>query len=161
MCARKAGLNAAHKLVALRIRQIDVGIARRREPEPICASATKMTVATKIARLSTTSGHVAGPCFSALQERIPVSRKHRPRRRIALREGHQHADQPHPIGLLCTRRYRPKGCCATKRRDQVAPPHVCPVRTRLVECRSLALCNRTANRNSHSRASELVRPNVR
>ena len=57
-----------------------------------------------------------------LRERIPERRDLRLRSRIALRKAHQHADQPHPFGLLRTRRDRP---CrrAAEECDELAPPH--------------------------------------
>src|SRR5262249_38395393 len=45
--------------------------------------------------------------------------------RIALGKAHQHADPPHPAGLLRLRRNRPRGRAAEKR-DELAPFH-CPI----------------------------------
>src|SRR5262249_28588549 len=43
--------------------------------------------------------------------------------RIALGESHQHADAPHPIRPLRTRRERPRGCRAAEQPDELAPFH--------------------------------------
>jgi hypothetical protein len=40
--------------------------------------------------------------------------------RIVSRDGHQHADAPHSVGLLCARRERPRGRCAAEKRDELA-----------------------------------------
>src|SRR5215471_19994623 len=42
--------------------------------------------------------------------------------------GHQHADAPHPLALLRTRRERPGDRCAAKQRDEVAAFHELPSR---------------------------------
>src|SRR5216684_8730984 len=42
-------------------------------------------------------------------------------------DGYQHADPPHPLGLLHARRERPRGCRrAAEERDELAPSHVRP-----------------------------------
>jgi hypothetical protein len=43
--------------------------------------------------------------------------------RIALRVKHQHADPPHPLGLLRERGQRPCDRRATKQRDEIASLH--------------------------------------
>ena len=43
--------------------------------------------------------------------------------RVARNKRHQHADAPHPVGLLGPRRKRPRSRRATEKRDEVAPPH--------------------------------------
>src|SRR5262245_19536554 len=43
--------------------------------------------------------------------------------RIALGKAHQHADPPHPAGLLPARRERPDGYTAAKKCDEFPPPH--------------------------------------
>src|SRR5262245_56842134 len=55
-----------------------------------------------------------------LRKRIPESCEPRLRSPIALRVGHQHADQPHPVRLLRARRERPCGRAAEKR-DELPP----------------------------------------
>jgi hypothetical protein len=40
--------------------------------------------------------------------------------------GHQHADAPHAVALLCARRKRPRYGRATEKSDEVAPLHVAP-----------------------------------
>src|SRR5262245_20974853 len=47
----------------------------------------------------------------------------RPSFRIALRPAHQHADLPHPLGLLRARRERPRSRAA-EQRDELAPLQV-------------------------------------
>jgi hypothetical protein len=42
---------------------------------------------------------------------------------IVLGVEHQHADPPHPIGLLCVRRQRPRSRRAAEERDELAAPH--------------------------------------
>ena len=37
--------------------------------------------------------------------------------------GHEHADAPHPLGLLRARRERPRRRRAAEQRDELAPPH--------------------------------------
>jgi hypothetical protein len=44
---------------------------------------------------------------------------------------HQHADPPHPFRLLRLRRERPRDCRAAKKRDEHAPLHAGPPRSRL------------------------------
>ena len=46
--------------------------------------------------------------------------------RVTLGIAHQHADPPHPVGLLRTRRERPSGRRAAQQRDELAPLH-CPM----------------------------------
>src|SRR5260370_37559751 len=58
-----------------------------------------------------------------LGESPPESREPRLRSPIVLRIGHKHADQPHPVRLLRTRDKRPCGGSATKKCDELAPPH--------------------------------------
>src|SRR5262245_38648309 len=58
-----------------------------------------------------------------LRKRTPESCEPRLRSPIALRIGHQHADQPHPVRLLRARRERPRGRRATEQRDELAPLH--------------------------------------
>jgi hypothetical protein len=41
---------------------------------------------------------------------------------IVLGVEHQHADPPHPIGLLCVRRQRPRSRRAAEERDELAAP---------------------------------------
>ena len=43
--------------------------------------------------------------------------------------GHEHADAPHPLGLLRARRERPRGRRAAEKRDELAPLHVPRERT--------------------------------
>ena len=43
--------------------------------------------------------------------------------RVALGEGHQHADAPHAIGLLRARRERPRSRRAAEQRDELAALH--------------------------------------
>ncbi|MGB7013254.1 MAG: hypothetical protein WBD97_23015, partial [Pseudolabrys sp.] len=43
--------------------------------------------------------------------------------RIVLGPIHEHADAPHPLGLLCARRERPRSRCAPEERDEVAAVH--------------------------------------
>src|SRR6516225_3488979 len=52
---------------------------------------------------------------------------------ISRREGHEHPDTTHPLGLLCARRERPRSRRATEQRDEVAPCSV-PHRSRLQSC---------------------------
>ena len=40
---------------------------------------------------------------------------------IALRKCHQRANAPHPLGLLCARRERPRSRRAAEQRDELAP----------------------------------------
>src|SRR5262249_31923960 len=40
---------------------------------------------------------------------------------ISLDRAHQHADAPHALALLRTRRDRPRGCRAAEKRDELAP----------------------------------------
>ena len=42
---------------------------------------------------------------------------------IVGRDIHQHADAPHPAGLLRPRRERPRCCRAANKRNELAPPH--------------------------------------
>src|SRR5262249_35679558 len=58
-----------------------------------------------------------------LRKRTPESCEPRLRSPIALRIGHQHADQPHPVRLLRTRRKRPRNRRAAEHRDERAPFH--------------------------------------
>src|SRR5262245_31959644 len=44
--------------------------------------------------------------------------------RIALVRTQEHADAPHPLGLLRPRRERPRGGRAADERDELTPPHV-------------------------------------
>ena len=46
--------------------------------------------------------------------------------RIISRDAHQHADPPHPLGLLRTRRKWPRDCRAGKKGDESATLHVHP-----------------------------------
>jgi hypothetical protein len=39
------------------------------------------------------------------------------------RSVHEHADAPHPYGLLRARRKRPSGCRAAEQADELAPLH--------------------------------------
>ena len=39
---------------------------------------------------------------------------------------HQHADAPHPLGLLRARRERPCSCRTTQNTEKFPPPHVRP-----------------------------------
>src|SRR5215468_10129897 len=41
--------------------------------------------------------------------------------RVAPRTAHQHADAPHLLGLLRSRRQRPRCCRAAEQRDELAP----------------------------------------
>src|SRR5262249_21614867 len=41
--------------------------------------------------------------------------------RIVFGKRHQHADPPHPVGLLCLRRERPRRCCAADCGQQFPP----------------------------------------
>src|SRR5258708_35957281 len=43
--------------------------------------------------------------------------------RIALGKAHQHADPPHPAGLLRVCRERPRGNRAAEEQYELAPPH--------------------------------------
>ena len=43
--------------------------------------------------------------------------------RIVRGQAHEHADAPHPLGLLRARRERPRGRRAAEKRDELAPPH--------------------------------------
>ena len=43
--------------------------------------------------------------------------------RVALGKRHQHADPPHPLGLLRARGERPRRRRAAEQRDELAPPH--------------------------------------
>jgi hypothetical protein len=43
--------------------------------------------------------------------------------RISLSAAHQHADAPHPLGLLRTRRERPSCRRAAEKHDESAPAH--------------------------------------
>jgi len=43
--------------------------------------------------------------------------------RIVCGAGHQHADAPHPLGLLRARRERPRGHRASEQRDELASLH--------------------------------------
>ena len=43
--------------------------------------------------------------------------------RIIRSEGHEHADAPHPLGLLRPRRERPRGRRAAEQRDELAALH--------------------------------------
>src|SRR5260370_6530529 len=58
-----------------------------------------------------------------LRERTPESCEPRLRNPIALRIGHQHADQPHPARLLPARRERPGRRRAAEQRDELAAFH--------------------------------------
>ena len=40
--------------------------------------------------------------------------------------GHEHADAPHPLGLLRARRDRPRCRRTAEKRDELAPSHCCP-----------------------------------
>ena len=51
----------------------------------------------------------AGLCFRIVRGRV-----------------HEHADAPHPLGLLRARGERPRGRRAAEQRDELAPPHVRP-----------------------------------
>ena len=42
---------------------------------------------------------------------------------ITLETAHQHAEAPHPLGLLRVRRQRPRRRRAAEQRDKLAPPH--------------------------------------
>ena len=44
--------------------------------------------------------------------------------RIVRGRGHEHADAPHPLGLLRARRERPRAAAPPSSRDELAPPHV-------------------------------------
>src|SRR6516162_3691211 len=61
-------------------------------------------------------------CFRPTQvlQRLAERRNARLYLRIALGKAHQHADPPHPVGLLRARRERPSGYCATEKRDELA-----------------------------------------
>src|SRR5262249_54122797 len=43
--------------------------------------------------------------------------------RLGFRITHQHADPPHPLGLLRARRERPGCRRAAEQRDELSPPH--------------------------------------
>src|SRR5260370_27430447 len=59
---------------------------------------------------------------STLFQPLPECREASLRFRIVLGEPHQHADAPHPDGLLRARAKRP-GCRAAEKRDELAPFH--------------------------------------
>src|SRR5262249_53266683 len=67
--------------------------------------------------------HVAA--LSPAQFRQSLRERHDPglRLRIVRSQVHQHADAPHPLWLLRTRRERPPGCRAAEQRDEVTPLH--------------------------------------
>src|SRR6516162_3298798 len=70
--------------------------------------------------------HLDVACFRPTQvlQRLAESRNARLCLRIALGKAHQHADPPHPVGLLRARRERPSGCRAAKQRDELAAHHL-------------------------------------
>jgi hypothetical protein len=85
-------------------------------PHSITSSAVAMSVggtvrpsALAVLRL-TASSYLIGTRHAGLMFRIIRGR------------GHQHADAPHPAGLLRSRRYWPHGRCAAKQRNELAPP---------------------------------------
>jgi hypothetical protein len=45
------------------------------------------------------------------------------RLRIICSDVHKHADAPHALGLLRSRRERPSGCRAAEQRDEIAAFH--------------------------------------
>ena len=56
------------------------------------------------------------PCRNAAMRACPF--------RIVRGRGHEHADAPHPLGLLRARRERPRRRRAAEQRDELAPSHV-------------------------------------
>ena len=58
-------------------------------------------------------------CCQPLQERPDAGLKFR----IVRGCGQEHADAPHPLGLLRARRERPRRRRAAEQRDELAPPH--------------------------------------
>src|SRR5262249_62389799 len=57
------------------------------------------------------------------RERAPKRSEPRRRARLVVREAHQHADQPHPLALLCVRAQRPKRSRTNNNLEQSAAPH--------------------------------------
>jgi hypothetical protein len=60
---------------------------------------------------------------AALLESVPQRRGAELTFGIILGVEHQHAHPPHPIGLLCVRRQRPRSRRAAEQRDERAPRH--------------------------------------
>jgi hypothetical protein len=54
----------------------------------------------------------------ALQERRVAGLLYR----ITRGRGHEHADAPHPVGLLCACRERPRSSRPAEQRDELAAP---------------------------------------
>src|SRR5262249_5026704 len=61
---------------------------------------------------------------STLLEPLPECREAGPHFRIVLGEARQHADPPHPLGLLRARRQRPRNRRAAEQRYELATLHV-------------------------------------
>jgi len=57
-------------------------------------------------------------------ETLPKYRNARTCVRVVLGGRHQHANPPHSLGLLRTRRERPYDCRAAEKRDELASPHI-------------------------------------
>jgi hypothetical protein len=73
--------------------------------------------------------------------------------RIALGKRKQHADPPHPVGMLRTRRERPRGSRAAEQLDELSPLHCVPMpRVRRGLVRSLDRALRVS-RKGHSASS--------
>ena len=60
----------------------------------------------------------SSPCRNAADAGLKI--------RIVRGRGQEHADAPHPLGLLRARCKRPRRRRAAEKRDELAPPHVRP-----------------------------------
>src|SRR5271170_1894840 len=69
-----------------------------------------------------------------LRERAPERRDLRLRGRIAFRKGHQHADQPYPVRLLCPGSEWPRYRSTAEQRDELATPHSITSSARASNC---------------------------
>ena len=70
--------------------------------------------------------HVAAVGPAQLLQPLQECREAGLRFRIVRGRAHEHADAPHPLGLLRARRERPRGRRAAEKRDELAPLHVRP-----------------------------------
>src|SRR5262249_17064680 len=73
--------------------------------------------------------------------------------RVALGIGHQHANKPHPLGLLRSCRQRPRSRRAAEQRDEVAPFHsitssaIASRPEGMARSKALAVCRLMTNSN--------------
>ena len=70
--------------------------------------------------------HVAAVGPAQLLQPLQERRDAGLRFRIVRGRGHEHADAPHPLGLLRARRERPRSRRATENTEKFPPPHVRP-----------------------------------